>query len=65
MVAVLMLRTELQLKCTEIWTKMARDPKEFKASEGRPYLVNAKEVTADKIKEAGERVKTAIEWVKG
>ncbi len=44
---------------------MARDPKEFKASEGRPYLVNAKEVTADKIKEAGERVKTAIEWVKG
>lgn len=41
---------------------MARDPKEFKVREGRQYLVDAKEVTADKIKKAGEKVLTMVNW---
>jgi hypothetical protein len=41
---------------------MARDPKEFKSEEGRPYLVDVKEVTATKIKQAGRRVLDVVKW---
>lgn len=41
---------------------MARKPKEFKAREGRQYLVDAKEITADKIKQAGRKVLDRVRW---
>jgi len=41
---------------------MARDPKEFKSEEGRPYLVDVKEVSATTVKQAGRRVLDVVSW---
>lgn len=41
---------------------MAREPEEQKIEEGTPRIVRAKEISANKIKQAGKKVLSVVKW---